>query len=97
MYFVYVEVISLAGKWQNMCLSLRLRPSDEIMIAKMYTGPIDCLRAVLTKWLRKGYNYQKHGPPTWRMLVKAVADPAGGDNVALAEVIARNHQGDHSF
>ena len=76
-----------------MCCALRLLASDERTINTMYqSDPNDCLRAVLTKWLQKGYNYQKHGPPTWRILVKAVADPAGGDNVALAEEIARYHQ-----
>ena len=94
MYDVYSEVIGLAGRWQGMCFALRLMPSDESAINTMYPGnPNDCLRAVLTKWLQKGYDYQKHGPPTWGMLVKAVADPAGGDNIALAEEIARNHQG----
>ena len=77
-----------------MCFALRMMPSEEDAIASKYQGnPSDCLRAVMTKWLQKGYNYQEHGSPTWRMLVKAVADPAGGDNVALAEKIARNHQG----
>ena len=94
MYDVYSEVIGLAGRWQNMCCALRLMPSVEDSIASKYQGnPENCLRAVLTKWLQKGYNYQKHGLPTWRMLVKAVAHPAGGNNVALAEEIARNHQG----
>ena len=77
-----------------MCFALRLIPSDESAINAMYpSNPSDCLRAVVTKWLQKAYDYHVHGPPTWRMLVEAVADPAGGDNVALAEEIARNHQG----
>ena len=31
--------------------------------------------------------------PTWRAVVKVVADPAGGDNHALALSIAEQHQG----
>ena len=77
-----------------MCLALRLRAAEEDAIASKYQGnPKDCLEAVLTKWLQKGYNFQKYGPPSWRMLVEATAHPAGGDNVALAEEIARKHPG----
>ena len=94
LFDVQKEVISLTAKWRDMCIALRLRPADEDAIASRYqSNPNDCLKAVLARWLQKEYNYQKHGPPTWRMLVKVVAHPAGGDNVALAEKIARNHQG----
>ena len=94
LFDVQDEVISLTGKWRSMCSALRLRAAEEDAIASKYqSNPNYCLRAVLTKWLQKGYNYKRHGPPTWRMLVKAVAHPAGGDNVALAEEIATNHQG----
>ena len=36
-------------------------------------------------------------PPAWRMLVEAVGDPAGGNNAALAEAIAKKHPGLYSF
>ena len=91
---VYHEVVSLAGSWSSMCLTLGLLPSDQSAIATAHPGnPHDCLQAVIVKWLRKGYNYQRHGPPTWRMLVKAVGDPAGGNNSALAETIANKYPG----
>ena len=91
---VYREVVSLAGSWSSMCLALRLLPSDQSAIAAAHPGnPHKCLEAVIVKWLQKGYNYQKHGPPTWRMLVEAVGDPAGGNNCALAETIANKHPG----
>ena len=94
MYDVYVEVFSLADKWEDLGLALRLRVSDVSTIANACRDkPKDCLKGVLTKWLQKGYNHQKHGSPTWRMLVKAIAEPTGGDNTALAEEVARNHQG----
>ena len=44
-------------------------------------------------WLKKQYNYHKYGPPSWRALVKAVANPAGGNNPAKAMKIAENHPG----
>ena len=34
------------------------------------------------------------GKPTWRRLVEAVEDPAGGNNRALAQKITRDHPGE---
>ena len=48
---------------------------------------------VLIKWLKKSYNVGKYGPSTWRMLVKAVDSPAGGNNRALPETIAEKLPG----
>ena len=91
---MYREVVDLAGKWSDMYLALGLLPSDKSVIEAAHPGnPRGCLQAVVVKWLQKNYNYQRHGPPTWRMLVESVGDPAGGDNCALAEVIAKKHPG----
>ena len=91
---MYGEVIDLAGRWSSMCLALRLLPADQSAIAAAHPGnPHGCLQTVLVKWLQKCYDYQRFGSPTWRMLVKAVSDPAGGNNSALAERIAKNHAG----
>ena len=93
---VYREVISLAGRWSGMCLALGLLPSDKEAIAAAHPGnPHDCLQMVVVKWLQKSYNFQRYGIPTWRMLVEAVDDPAGGNNSALAEAIAKKHAGMH--
>ena len=93
---VYREVVSLAGSWSDVCLVLGLLPSDQSAIEAAHLGnPHKCLRAVVVKWLQKSYNYQKFGSPTWRMLVEAVGDPAGGNNVTLAETIAKKHSGMH--
>ena len=91
---VYGEVVELAGKWSSLCLALKLLPSDQSAIVAAHPGnPHECLQTVLVKWLQKCYNYQQFGSPTWRMLVKAVSDPAGGNNNALAERIAEKHAG----
>ena len=34
---------------------------------------------------------ERFGKPTWRRLVEAVQDPAGGNNLALAQKIAQDH------
>ena len=96
-YDVYREVVSLSGRWPSICLALRLRPSDRSKIAAAHPrSPDECLEAVVVKWLQKGYNYQKFGCPSWRILVEAVDDPAGGNNSALAETIAKKHLGMYS-
>ena len=88
---VLEEVWSLAGRWRSMCLVLRLSNADTIA-SSYHDKPGDCLRATIEKWLKKVYNTQRHGPPTWRKLVGAVANNIGGDNPALAETIAVNHR-----
>ena len=91
---VYREVIGLAGRWSSLCLALRILPSDRSTIEAAHRGnPHECLQAVVVKWLQKGYDYQRYGPPTWRVLVESVGDPVGGNNNSLAEAIARKHPG----
>ena len=53
--------------------------------------PTACLTSMVTQWLNKNYNVEKFGEPTWRWLVEAVGDPAGGANMAIASNIARSH------
>ena len=95
LFEVYKEVITLAPRWSDICCALNLPILHEETI-RNETKCDDCkrcLRMVLTKWLQKSYNYEKCGHPTWRMLVKAVDDSAGGNNTALAETIAKKHTG----
>ncbi len=49
--------------------------------------------AVVEEWLKRNYNTEKLGPPTWKMLVKVVANPNGGNNYSLAKKIASEHPG----
>lgn len=90
---MFREVIDLAGRWQDMCFALGLhRWKDEI--AKINPeNPRGCLREVIVRWLRKVHNVDRYGHPTWKTLVKAVADEVGGENPALAEQIANKYKG----
>ena len=85
------EVDGLAGRWSDMCLVLGLHSLENKIKAEHSKNPSDCLRAVVDKWLQKNYNCERFGSPTWKTLVKAVADPLGGANIALAENIAKKH------
>ena len=94
LYDVCAEVYTLAAKWSDVSFALKLPLSLEETIKEIHGGDLTrCLRMVLSKWLQKCYKYDKHGPPSWRMLVKAVDDPFGGSNCALAETIAKKHLG----
>ena len=91
---VYRAVLDLAGIWRDMCSALGLRPAVVDTIAATCCGNSkQCLREVIVRWLRKTYDVDRHGLPTWRTLVKAVSDKAGGNNPALAEEIAKDHKG----
>ena len=52
-----------------------------------------CFLDMLACWLKRSYTVERFGEPTWRAVVKVVAQSAGGDNCALALTIARNHPG----
>ena len=49
-------VAGLAGKWQDLGSSLRLRSGDlDAILSASAHSPSDCLRKVLTMWLRQSY------------------------------------------
>ena len=56
----------------------------------------ECLQRGIICLLQENFNSDKHGPLTWRRLVEAVADTAGGSNHKLARRIAAEHKGSHS-
>ena len=49
------------------------------------------LRQIISDWLKKNYNTERHGLPTWKALVKAVKSSSGGNDTELAEKIAKDH------
>ena len=76
--------------------SLRLRHDNIEAIRKKYPNKSEsdherALTDVLLLWLKREYNVERFGPPTWRMLVEAVNRRSGGNNQELAKHIALNH------
>ena len=92
LFTVYAELIEVAHKWKGIGLALRLSPNllDKIH-HKNYVDIENYLRDVLTEWLRKAYNTARFGDPSWKLLVEAVAHPAGGNDCALADRIAKKY------
>ena len=70
----------------HLSTSLRIKPSA------LATQP-PTLEDVIQAWLHQNYLVSKHGLPTWRLLIKAVADDSGGANKSLAKIMARKHPG----
>ena len=94
LFDVKSEVLQVAPNWRGVGDFLRLNPALLATIkADNPTSVQQCLNEVLTQWLQKAYNTDRFGPPSWKLLVAAVAHPAGGNNRALAEKIAEKHNG----
>ena len=84
----------MVGSWKTIGRGLRLDSGRLETINESNPGkPKDCLSDMLTCWLKRNYNVERFGEPTWRAVVKVVAHPAAGDNCALAMSIAKQHLG----
>ena len=80
----------MVARWKHIGLSLRLDNSELKRIERENRDNLeDCLTEALALWLNKAYNTERFGEPSWELLARAVADPAGGNNPALAEEIAK--------
>ena len=73
--------------------TLRLDLSQLDVIETNHRNCVEYLTHMLSLWLKKSYNTGRFGDPSWQLLARAVGDPAGGNNPALAEKIASNHEG----
>ena len=73
--------------WYDLGLNFRLSPDSLDMIEEDHRSTKKRLQAVLLQWLRKGYNIQKYGLPSWA----ALADAVKPINHALAMTIKDRH------
>ena len=96
LFTVYAELIEVAHKWKRIGLALRLSLNllDKIQ-CENHGDTENCLRDVLTQWLKKAYNTSVFGDPSWKLLVGAVAHRAGGNDCALADKIAKKYNGQY--
>ena len=87
-------MVLVVGRWKAIGRGFRIDSGrlDKIQ-ADNHGDCEECLSSVLTCWLRKNYDVELFGEPTWRMVVKMVAHPAAGNDYALALRIAENHSG----
>ena len=84
----------VVGRWKAIGRGFRIDSGHLDQIQTDNQGDCEeCLSGVLTCWLRKNYNVELFGEPTWRTVVKMVAHSAAGNNSALALSIAERHSG----
>ena len=84
------KILPVTQRWKHIGLALGLDPNELKKIERENRDNLeDCLTEALTLWLNKAYKYEIFGEPSWELLAGAVADPAGGNNPALAEEIAK--------
>lgn len=88
-------MVSATASWHAIGIGLGVGPG--ILAQIEGKKPIDCMIVVLTNWLKKNYNVVRFGEPTWRIVVKVVANPAAGNDFALASHIAGKHPGRFDF
>ena len=91
---VLEAVVPIQSAYFALGRSLRLRLDDLRSIQAAYPNESDselALNDTLELWLKRKYNVEKFGPPTWRMLVEAVNRRTGGNNHDLAKEIASDH------
>ena len=85
------EIQPIESRYYNLGRSLNLKITDLRKIRDDHPSDSDAFKDVLLLWLDQKYDKKKHGPPTWRMLVKAVNNESDEDNDELAKQIALNH------
>ena len=88
------EVIKVKTRYKTfgMILGIGISELDAIQRTNVFDLE-DALVAVVVTWLRQRYDVEKYGHPTWRRIVAAIDNEAGGNNHALAKRIANNHPG----
>ena len=85
------QVLKIRANYYEFGMALGISSTDLEDIKEKYKDSVKALSNVLLIWLKQNYNTTKHGNPTWRKLVEAVDSGGGGNNHALAKIIAKQH------
>ena len=68
------ELMDVADRWKRIGRALRLRPPTLNQIEADQRNVADRLSAVLENWVKKNYDVERAGEPTWTLLVRADVD-----------------------
>ena len=85
------EVHSVAPRWRYFGEALHLKPPSLDLMKRSSVDPEECLSNTLTEFLKKNYDLDKRGVPSWRLIVAAIGCKEGGNDKGLAIKIADNH------
>ena len=89
--------MKISNRYYQLGMALRLTSAVLNTVKTDESNSTRALSGVLEEWLKQNYNTKMHGEPTWRKLVEAVDNPAGGNDHALAKAIAAEHRIGNSF
>ena len=99
--FIVMKAISaLSARYHQLGMALGLKASAlEKIKSENPKNSDEALREVIKLWLSRAELVRDKESVTssWKTLVIAVGDSAGGGNPALATKIATNHPGTHSY
>ena len=85
-------LMPLLIKWREIGTALGLLHSVlEIIEAANGENTRMCMQGVLVQYVRKSYNCDRFGDPSWMCICKAVAHPAGGGSEETALAISKEH------
>ena len=85
-------LVALFHKWKEIGTALGLRHYIlEIIEAKCRTNVRLALQEVMVEFVRKNYNCDRFGEPSWQSLAKAIAHPVGAADLPVALEIASAH------
>jgi hypothetical protein len=90
-------LVGVTARWKHIGLALGLRPDQLDVIEAENRKFEDCLTEALKLWLKKAYNTERFGEPSWELLARAVANQVGGNNPALAQEITKKYGGYVAF
>ncbi len=79
---------SVQARYYEIGTMLHLGSAALHSIKNRSTTDAMAMSSVVEEWLN---NTVRFGPPTWKMLVDAVANPNGGNNSRVSEEIAQKH------
>ena len=71
---VVIACKTLSLRWQELSVNLGISPSDIGKFAKNHPQDVSgCLSDALVHWIRQNYDTKQYGLPSWRTLLRAVA------------------------
>ena len=94
---IVIETESLASSWEKLVIYLGL-PFD--LINNTIRPASNCWSEALNQWIKQNYNTKKFGQPSWRTLLRAVAQVNKLQFKKLAEKhrgMLTVHQGSNSY
>ena len=83
------ELTDVKDRYYEIGIMLHLKISVLNGIRTRSTSDTMAMSLVMEEWLKRMYNTDRFGPPTWKMLMDVVANRNGGNNNRLAKEIAR--------